>query len=301
MTHKIAHIINPVKTGSGSDLFYAQPITFETMRIARNFASGKADVELLTTQYPEDHEIIPEYFRKLPDLKGSVLDIRNFQNKRKYPLIKDILDIMYHNTDADYLIYTNCDIALMPQFYLAVNDFISEGLDGFMINKRRVSGRFKNISDIPKMWSEVGGTHPGFDCFVFHRSFYPKFILENICIGVPFIEAALAHNLFAFSNHFKLFTDKHLTAHIGLEVMPARDKEFHSYNQQEFNQIYRQLRPSLSPEKLPYSELPFFRKVLKWGLNPAVFILPNLQIEAEGGWNKLKYILNEIRWRWLAR
>ncbi len=298
---RIAHIINPVKVSESSDLFTAQPITFETMRIAREFAQHETAVELLAVQYPEDREIIPPWVRMLPDLKRSVLQYGEFKIKRKYPLISDILTALLEGTDCDYLIYTNSDIALMPQFYMAVKSFIGQGLDGFIINRRRVSSGFKNISDMPLMWSEMGAPHPGFDCFVFHRSMVPKFILGNICVGVPFVEATLAHNMFAFSNSFKLFTDKHLTIHIGLEVMPARDNEYHQFNHEEFRKIFRQLKPVLSPSRLPYSSLPFYRKVIKWGLNPAVFILPNIQIEAKGWWNRLKFTLNEIRWRWLAK
>jgi hypothetical protein len=50
-----AHIINPVIVEPTSDLYVAQPVTFETMRIARDFATGQVAVKLLTTQYPEDH------------------------------------------------------------------------------------------------------------------------------------------------------------------------------------------------------------------------------------------------------
>lgn len=298
---KIAHIINPVKVKEPADLYYAQPITFETMRIAKEFAADKVDVELLSVQYPEDHGIIPGFFKKLPDLQRSVLDVNSFSKQRKLPLIKDILHKLYHSTDSEYLIYTNADIAVMPQFYLALNDMISGGLDAFIINRRRVSQRFKSVSDIPLMWSEIGDTHPGFDCFVFHRNLFPKLILENVCIGVPFLEAAMAYNLFALSSNFNLFTHLHLTVHIGMEVMPRHDRQYHQFNHNEFRKIYRQLRPMLSPEKLPYAMLPFHRKVIKWGLNPAVFIIPNLTIEVEGWWNKFKCVLNEIRWRWLAR
>ena len=35
---KIAHIINPAKIKKTSDLYLAQPVTFETMRIAKEFA-----------------------------------------------------------------------------------------------------------------------------------------------------------------------------------------------------------------------------------------------------------------------
>ena len=53
---KIAHIINPIEVPTTSDLYIAQPITFETMRIAKEFA--KDEVELYTAQYQEDLSII---------------------------------------------------------------------------------------------------------------------------------------------------------------------------------------------------------------------------------------------------
>ena len=61
---KLLHIVNPVKIGPQSDLFKAQPITFESMRRAAEY-NKEVQVELLSTQYPEDEEIIPEYFIQL--------------------------------------------------------------------------------------------------------------------------------------------------------------------------------------------------------------------------------------------
>ena len=107
----LAHIVNPVAIGETSDLFVAQPITFESMRLAREFARGTVDVSLHTAQFAEDHAIIPDYLACTPDLTRSVLDCGNFQVKRKLPLIKDILGRLYDASDAEYFIYTNVDIS----------------------------------------------------------------------------------------------------------------------------------------------------------------------------------------------
>ncbi|MCR4288341.1 MAG: hypothetical protein NUW09_10065, partial [Deltaproteobacteria bacterium] len=172
---KIAHIINPVKAAKTSDLFVAQPVTFETMRVAREFARGKVAVELYTAQYPEDRSFVPDGFQPTRDLDRSVMDLGSFREKRKLPLIKDILDRLYEAVDAEYMIYTNVDIALMPHFYLAVDKFIDEGHDAFVINRRTISGRRKLVKDIPLMYAELGKPHPGHDCFVFRRDAYGKF------------------------------------------------------------------------------------------------------------------------------
>ena len=50
----IAHIINPVKVPITSDLYYAQPITFETMRIAKQYVEGKIEVHLFSANFLED-------------------------------------------------------------------------------------------------------------------------------------------------------------------------------------------------------------------------------------------------------
>ena len=199
----IAHIINPYKATTNSELAIAQPITFESMLRAQDFSKGKVGVELLSVSYSEDHEIIPDYFTKLPDLYRSVLDVTNFSTKRKLPFINDILKSMYDNSTAEWLLYTNDDIALMPSFYETVAAMIAEGYDAILINRRRISKAYKSVGELPLLYAEIGGSHPGYDCFVFHRSLFPKLILDEICIGLPFIEVSLLHNLIAFAEKLK--------------------------------------------------------------------------------------------------
>lgn len=104
--HKLAHIINPVIIAQDSDLYTAQPITFETMRTARENAQGVVDVELYSAQFPEDRPLVPQCFGFTPDLKRSVLDLATFKQQRKLPLLQDILDRLYSATNAEYLIYS---------------------------------------------------------------------------------------------------------------------------------------------------------------------------------------------------
>lgn len=232
---KIAHIINPVKAAKTSDLFVAQPVTFETMRAAREFARGKVAVELYTAQYPEDRPFVPEGFTPTRDLDRSVMDLGSFREKRKLPLIKDILDRLYEAVDAEYMIYTNVDIALMPHFYLAVDKFIDEGHDAFVINRRTISGRRKLVKDIPLMYAELGKPHPGHDCFVFRRDAYGKFKLGLPCVGVSLVGRVLIMNLFCHSKRFREFSGEHLTFHIGDDRswMSARLSDYAEHNRKE--------------------------------------------------------------------
>ena len=239
----LAHIINPVITNSSSDLFIAQPITFETMKAAKEFAND-IDVNLYAIQ--DRHEIpirLPEGFIKTPDLKRSIIDIKTFKQKRKLPLIKDILDSLYESSQAEYMIYTNVDIALQPYFYKTVDKLIKQGYDAFVINRRTITGKYTTIKQIPFMYAEIGEPHKGYDCFVFKRKLYPKFKFGTICIGTAWIGRALLANMVTYAAKYREFRNEHLTFHIG-DSCTWRNETFNDYFQENWNEyliIFQQL------------------------------------------------------------
>lgn len=297
----LAHIINPFFAKPGSELHIAQPLVFKSMLMAQQQAESVATVELLTTQYLEDHAVIPEGFRILPDLERSVLDMQQFTQQKKLPLLADIMQTAYNNSDAEYLVFTNADIILMPQFYAAITELIQQGHDALIINRRRIERKYDKVEQLPLIFSEIGMSHPGYDCFVMHRSLVPKLILEGICIGVPFIGVSLAHNLFAFASRLKVIDDMHLTVHQGMEVMPERDAEYYAYNRKEFDKVMAQLKPSLKDEQLPYYTESWAMKHLKRGLNPSILTSISVELEVKGKWQQLKYRLNNIRFQLLQK
>ena len=235
----IAHIINPVDIGSQSDLFIAQPITFETMRRAKAYAEGQVEVELYTTQYPEDHDILPDGFTILPDMTRSALDIAQFNVPRKLPLLKDILDRMYEASDADYFIYTNVDIALMPNFYVSVAKMLEEH-DALVINRRTISNQYSQPDEIPLMYALAGNQHQGWDCFVFRRELYPQIEFGTSFIGIIHIGLLFYANLLALADSFCEHKDMHLTFHIGDDRVWSGDK-FNDYTEHNMDQMVASL------------------------------------------------------------
>ncbi len=247
---KIAHIVNPVKVPKERDLYFAQPVTFETMRLARETASS-FDIEQYAAFFPEDERIIPDFIRKSPLLERSILDLGRFPKKKKLPFIKDILDRLYYISGADYLIYSNVDIALAPEFYLRVSALIQQGYDGFVINRRTITKRFTRVEEIPFMLQNLpkGRVHPGFDCFVFRRDAYPRFRLGNGCVGANWIGRILLTNLLAFSSRFKSFKDKDWTFHIGDDRIWMKNgyNPYNAHNERELVHILETLREHAAP------------------------------------------------------
>jgi hypothetical protein len=251
--HRLAHIINPVAAGPGSDLYIAQPVTFASMHIASRFSPSLYEVQLLTAQYPEDHAIIPEFFTRTSDMTRSVLDYGTFSRPRKLPLIRDILDRLSTASDADYLIYTNVDIALMPGFYAAVCKLIESGLDAFVINRRTISKQYRSPAELPLMYAEIGASHLGFDCFVFKREQYAHYDLGNTCIGAGGIGMMLTANLICFSQRFLEVGNAHLTFHIGNDESWRNEAlaDYSDYNLREVRGVFQRLAPRFVPANLP--------------------------------------------------
>ncbi|MGZ5253768.1 MAG: hypothetical protein ACXWV4_05345 [Flavitalea sp.] len=286
MTISIAHLVNPVYKPADPFLERAQQITFETMRVARDKSNSELSVQLLSAQYPEDHVVIPADLKTTIDLEESAASFQQFSNHRKLPLLKDLLHRLYTESDADYLIYTNVDIAVMPEFYNEVAKRIRQGYDAFIINRRRIPEEFAYSNNLEEMYSHRGLAHPGFDCFIFHRSLYPKFNLANVCIGIPFVEITFSQNLFCYANRFRLFDKEHLTFHLGMEIFKKRDKEYLNYNRNEYRKALNAIRSDLSNRKFPWGDRNFFYRFIRWGLHPAIPIRLALSLESQRWKNK---------------
>lgn len=254
---RLAHGVNPVAAPAGSPFRRVQEITFNTMTAARSFSEGEVHVDMVTAQYEEDRSVIPDVFRTTPDLDRSVLDAAPFRKKKKLPLLADILERLYHHTTADYLLFTNVDIALQPHFYAAVARIADAGHDAFVINRRTLPDTFGSVADIPLMYAHLGEDHKGYDCFVFHRRLYEAFDLGRVCVGTAWVGRALLANLALLAANFTELRSAHLTFHIGDDCSWRNDDfaDYLEFNRREYFAAFERLAASrgpLSPDMRSY-------------------------------------------------
>ena len=238
---RIAHLINPVKVTEDRDLYWQQPIVFESMEKAWNFSSIRdVDIEQFACFYPEDEEVVPEYFTKLPPLERSTEG--KFKTSRKLPYFKDMIDRLYEASDADYFIQTNADIILQPYFYELVKRLIESGQDSFCINKRIIPESFKDGS-LPEMWAYQGHDHAGLDCFIFRREIYPKFDMGEVVMGSAWSEATIMTNMIAYSKNFDVYKKTNATLHLGDRRiwLPHAQNEYRIQNTNEFARVLKKL------------------------------------------------------------
>jgi hypothetical protein len=266
------------------------------MLVAKNFSSS--NVQIVTTQFEEDVEIIPKEFKQLSNLTRSVLDVNPKLTHRKLPLIADIFQKLTE-VDADYYVFTNVDIALMPSFYDSIQALINLGHDAIIINRRRLKKTYSTVVELPLMYADLGKSHPGFDCFVFHKDLLHQFILDEICVGISFLEVGLIHNLLAFAKNPLYVPDAHLTFHIGMDVLvPRKQNPFYWHNRTVyFQKIEPLLKDKFLLAKFPYSKEKRIKRALKHALNPSLFTRNYLHLEIKN-W---KDRFNEWRWNFLQK
>jgi hypothetical protein len=228
------------------------------------------NVEVQIGCYVEDKSVVPENFSKILLLKESIHDHLKTTDNRKLPVLRELLTKTFESSTADYIIYSNPDIAIMPYFYHVIENWIKKGHDSLIINRRRIAKRFLNEADLQIHYAEAGKAHPGFDCFIFKRELIPKLELENVCIGVPHAENLLAHNLFIKTNNCLLVTDAHLTYHIGLVLHNNwADKTIINWQKKQFIGRLKKMRKAIKIENFPGAEMSFFKRHYKWLMNPS--------------------------------
>lgn len=272
------------------------------MRVAKHFSKFNEQISLFSTQFEEDKAIIPDFVNPLSNLSRSVLDLNPKLKNRKLPLIADILAKSSEIKHFDYLIFTNMDIALMPYFYDVVFEKIHAGHDALVINRRRLSKKYSKIEELPLMYADLGKSHPGFDCFVMHKDLLNQFVLDEICVGISFLEVSLVNNVFSFAKNPLYLPDKHLTFHLGMDVLVPRNNAFYQHNRRSyFDNIQPKIKMHFELKKLPYGSLPWPSRMVKWILNPSLFTRNYLELEGKSTWQKIKARLDEIRWKSLQR
>jgi len=288
---RFVHVVNPVKVGPSSGLYTAQPITFESMRVAQQFAAAfSLDVQLCATNFPEDDEIVPSFFGCRKHLHRSVLDVDTFSIPRKLPLIKDILDCAASASDAEFIIYTNIDIGVLPNFYLSLDRIVNEGLDAFMVTRRTLSKEYKGTSELWRMYADIGDAHPGDDCFVFRREAYPKYDVGDACIGVKYIARLLAFNVIIHAHRFERFKNLHLTFHIGDERIWHNDKwaDYTAHNERVLRRVVQQYKKAGKLVGNPLVD----RWIKKFGSEPAPAVASAATALSAGKTSSGR------RWRW---
>jgi hypothetical protein len=224
---RLHHVISPVDAHAPASLQTAQTLTFTALTLAKQTADLSRlplNVRQTAVQFAGDDNEIPESMDVLSNLDRSAAELADFHQPRKLPLLWDILQRADEASRSDrigregrheYLIYTNIDISPMPYFYTFLYHMLRFGFDSLAINRRTISSAYREASDLPIMYADMGRPHPGLDCFIFRRDLFQRFVPFHSIVGMGFVMRGLLFNLVATSEKMAIVTDAHATFHVG--------------------------------------------------------------------------------------
>jgi hypothetical protein len=241
---RMVHVVNTFRAEADSSHDRAQRMTLESMRVARDVAPV-IDNSLKVRQLAavvSDQDVVSDAFDDIIALQRTIRDLARFRVPRPLPLIQDILDGPAL-ADDEVLIYTNVDIALVPNFYVFVADLFRLGLDALVINRRTVSDTYPGPEALALAVAEVGAEHPGYDCFAFRAGIRRQFVPWQSCVGIAGVMSPLLYNILAVARAPCVLLDAHVTFHLGDDKAWQRP-EFEDYaalNRAELVQTFQRL------------------------------------------------------------
>lgn len=247
MSQSFCHIINPFPCPEGSEHGIASAVTYESLRIATEIARQNGiQVDVKAVVLPGDESAIKAPASLAGLLDRTVQDIRLIEPKRLYPMIADILRIGADSTQCDYLIFTNMDIAVQPDFYIQLIEVIEKRFEPntpFTVYRRNIPNHYYSILQLPEMCKEPGQLAYGYDCFVFPRSLTSELDLGNTCIGAAHFDYLLFIALDAASGfRVKRINDLPLTFHIGNDIAWSSQINYIEHNLAESVAAIRRMR-----------------------------------------------------------
>lgn len=266
---RLAHLLNLVSENENPQLYKVQKLTLRTVEAALKATDNRIPVRVMSAQFPQAVSGIPDFVATTESLTHHAAEISALSAKARLPLIKDILSKLKEDNTATHFVFSNLDICLMPSFYNAVASYLNQGHDALIINRRRIKSGFLEEEDLNLMYAEAGEVHTGYDCFIFSRELLDKFIFTDIYIGVPPAGNDIFYNIMAFASNPVLLTEKHLTFHVGMDLVKEwGSAELNRHNKTQFAVLLKQLYPHLRIANFPGAGYGFFRRHFKWLMNP---------------------------------
>lgn len=180
-------------------------------------------VKLIAATFTDEAHATPVGFAASPTLVTKASDLKEFRRPRPLPLIREIMaspEVRNGSCESDVIVYSNCDIAVMPFFYQFIGQEMGSqgGPDAMIANRRTISPLAtapKDYSDLVSCFLQCGTKHAGCDCFALSREILERFDFGDCFIGNEWFDRSFMINIVAHARQPRYLEDVHLTFHLG--------------------------------------------------------------------------------------
>lgn len=229
----LTHLLNPFPAKPGSEHAIASRVTWQTIRAAHALAQERGlEVTCRAIVLPGDESAVEPPCTSVVHLDRTVADVADLKPRRPLPLIGDLLKVGSRDMSSSHIVFSNMDISVQPNFYIALNDLIvALGADvPFTLARINIDPA---LADAPldRMYAADGTLGHGYDCFVIPRPLIDQLDLGASCIGAPHFDQLLYMALDVISGHrVKSLNRERLTFHLGNDIAWAAMMDYVEHN-----------------------------------------------------------------------
>ena len=222
MSVSFTHVINPFRAKPGSEHARASDVTWRTLDAAIAQARiNQIEVDLCAAILPGDEEAVVARSARTVRLTRTVQDVASLAPVRHFPLIADILSSGAAASTHSHLIYSNMDIAVQPQFYVALAEILRHRVPAgasLAVSRINIDAALWD-RELHEMYAADGDQGVGYDCFVIPREVVGRLDLGHCCIGAAHFDYLLFIELDVLSDGgVRLFDNERLTFHLGNDI-----------------------------------------------------------------------------------
>lgn len=214
--HSFVHVMPTVPDCGECEISNYQDMTLRSLRIARDYAAQRGiSVTLLRTHMVSEPHPLESGFGDTRPLNRSHIDhpgqkrgVHYDDDTPRLPLLGDILQRGYESSTAEYVVFTNLDIALFPDFYVKANALLNAGPDALQFTRlgvphptdmpevsKKGPWRSTDYETIIAMDASRLKHHPGTDCMVLPRAWVPCVEVGQSFLGCAPVGKALWEQL----------------------------------------------------------------------------------------------------------
>lgn len=209
---KIQHITVNIDLAASSRIKEEFNRALMSIEIAsKNYVEGEVSITVISPDAP--CVVLPAWVEE----KKIETDARqSFGKPEMYPLIPGEHALKIIDPEVDYVVLSNPDISVAPDFYNRVARYASSRAKSLNIHRETIPDVDGEIAQFQLLPAETIA-HEGSDCFVFCPEEATRFVLGKLVIGMSPIDDVLLINMKLQNESFVRLQGQQLTFHYGDE------------------------------------------------------------------------------------
>lgn len=184
--------------------YHRQNVAVQSLAHLKNIFPD--NLELYNLQFVDEHSTFTDYYPELNTEFKLTVSSKTYQpdSHKKLPVISEILVKGFSVSQADYVVYVNSDVILLPRLIEYIMKEKPDCMAGPRLDIQNIES-FQDVLDekVVPVRNEIAG----YDFFVFEKSWfnqYKKYFISKFVIGKPLFDVDYAGLIVLFGKKYHI-------------------------------------------------------------------------------------------------